>query len=603
MTLFKSPLILRLTLWFLLLSLIPIGIVLVFVQRQVRGAAVEQQLLLVSDQARRFALQVMHQPNRAQETAEEFSTENQSAFLLNDNGTYLVHSDLTKVGTSALDDLSPDLLQNLLSENHTAVDNSIHNQYIGGARLNSGEVAVVVTNSEVSLARINDLSRGILWQLAVGLLITSLAGGTAIVVVLGPIIQLSKFADRLGSGELNAEFDNTDLEGELATLAKSLNTLAVRIRTSISTLEQRVSERTAELTERTAELEAANRKVRARAAQLEALAQVAHTAAAVRDLRELLPQIASAISENFGFYHVGVFLLDEAQEYAVLSATNSEGGRKMLERKHRLRVGQEGIVGYVTSSGNPRIAMDVGKDAVFFDNPELPDTHSEMALPLKSENRVIGALDVQSTERGAFANEDIQMLSLLADQVSLAIENARLFDETRGALAEAEVISRQFTREAWGHVPTENKLLGYRYNVAGAVPLNEPLDLSDLGKRKSRENQRDVNQVVVPIALRGETIGMLVVQSPSTDKLNQEQIDLIKAVAERVALSAENARLFEETTRRAERERLVTDITGKIRSVNDPQAMIQTAMEELRKALGASRVDIVPQAVKGGQSS
>jgi GAF domain-containing protein len=323
----------------------------------------------------------------------------------------------------------------------------------------------------------------------------------------------------------------------------------------------------------------------------------------MRDLRELLPRIATTISENFGFYHVGVFLLDEANEYAVLSATNSEGGQKMLERKHRLRVGREGIVGNVTSRGEPRIVMDVGKDAVFFDNPELPDTHSEMALPLKSGTQIIGALDVQSVERGAFTEEDIQMLSLLADQVSLAIENARLFDETRSALAEAETISRQFTREAWGRVPAENKLLGYRYNVAGAVPLKELVDLSDLNKRKGRENQNEVNQVVIPIELRGESIGTLVVQSPSTDKLNQEQIDLIKAVAERVALSAENARLFEETTRRAERERLVTDITGKIRSVNDPQAMVQTAMEELRRALGASRVEVIPQAVKGAESS
>jgi GAF domain-containing protein len=370
-----------------------------------------------------------------------------------------------------------------------------------------------------------------------------------------------------------------------------------------TSLEQRVTERTNELVQRGAELEGANRQVRRRAGQLEALAQVAHTISSVRDLRELLPRIATTISENFGFYHVGVFLLDEAHEYAVLSATNSEGGKKMLERKHRLRIGQEGIVGNVTSTGEPRIAMDVGTDAVFFDNPELPDTHSEMALPLKSGKHMMGALDVQSTQRGAFSHEDIQMLGLLADQVSLAIENARLFDETRSALAEAEAISRQFTREAWGRVPAEHRLLGYRYNIAGAVPLNELLDLSELGKRKSRENQKEASQVVIPIELRGETIGSLVVQSPSTEKLNQEQIDLIKAVAERVALSAENARLFEETTRRAERERLVTDITGKIRSVNDPQAMIQTAMEELRKALGASRVDIVPQAVKGGESS
>jgi GAF domain-containing protein len=243
--------------------------------------------------------------------------------------------------------------------------------------------------------------------------------------------------------------------------------------------------------------------------------------------------------------------------------------------------------------------MDVGQDAVFFNNPELPDTHSEMALPLRSEDRIVGAIDVQSTERGAFTDEDIQTLGLLADQVSQAIDNARLFEETRSALAEAQAVGRQFTREAWGRVPVEHKLFGYRYSLTGAAPLHEPVDHSDLNPRRSREPQ--TSQVIVPIELRGEKIGTLVVQNPSNNMLNQTQIDLIKAVAERVALAAENARLFEETTRRAERERLITDITGKIRSVNDPQTMIQTAVEELRKALGASRVEVIPQAVKGSE--
>lgn len=404
------------------------------------------------------------------------------------------------------------------------------------------------------------------------------------------------------AGMINLLIDRLRTALARAEANERAQTEANRELTSLKdTLEQRIRERTQELTQRGSELEAANRQIQRKASQLEALAQVAQTVASVRDLRQLLPQIATTISENFGFYHVGVFLLDEAGEYAVLSATNSEGGQKMLERRHRLRVGQEGIVGYVTATGKPRIALDVGRDAVFFDNPELPDTHSEMALPLKSEHHVMGALDVQSTEPEAFTDEDVQMLSLLADQVTLAIENARLFDETRSALAEAEAISRQFTREAWSRMPVEHKLLGYRYNVAGAVPLSEPLDLSQPVQSKSRESQKELNQVVIPIELRGETIGTLVVQSASTDKYNQEQIDLVKAVAERVALSAENARLFEETTRRAERERLVTDITGKIRSVNDPQSMIQTAMEELRKALGASRVEVIPQSVSGAQ--
>ena len=367
------------------------------------------------------------------------------------------------------------------------------------------------------------------------------------------------------------------------------------------TLEQRVEVRTEELRQRRLELEDANRQIERRAGQLAALAQVMRAITSVRDLQELLPQIAGVISDKFGFYHVGVFLIDEAGEYAILSAANSQGGRKMLVRNHRLRVGEEGIVGYVTSTGEPRVALDVGKDPVFFNNPDLPETHSELALPLRIDRRVVGALDVQSQATGAFSDEDVQMLSLLADQVSLAIENARLFDETKTALAEAEAVSRQFVREAWSRLPAEHQLVGYRYSVAGASPLQEPIDLMSQATPISQGRPAETGQVVVPIRLRGETIGTLVVQSPSQETMNQDQLDLINAVAERVALSAENARLFEETTRRAERERLVSDITSKIRGTHDPQAMVQTAIDELRKALGASRVEVVPQSVQGAE--
>ena len=383
------------------------------------------------------------------------------------------------------------------------------------------------------------------------------------------------------------------LEKEIRRSKTSLKELGL-LNINLTHAQTDLEKRTTELSQRGLELESANEQIQRRAAQFEALAEVTQAITSVRDLQELLPGIAAVISEKFGFYHVGVFLLDEAREYAVLSATNSAGGRQMLERRHRLLVGKQGIVGNVTATGEPRIAMDVGVDAVFFDNPELPDTHSEMALPLKSAGLVVGALDVQSTERGAFTDEDVQMLGLLANQASLAIENARLFDETRSALAEAEAVGRQLTREVWGHLPAEHNLLGYRYSLSVASPLEKPVELADSGKDKHAESSR----VAIPIELRGETIGTLVVQSHSSEALNRDQIDLIKAVAERVALSAENARLFEETSRRAERERLVTDITGKIRSVHNPQAMIQTAMEELRNALGASRVEVIPQAVK-----
>jgi GAF domain-containing protein/HAMP domain-containing protein len=416
--------------------------------------------------------------------------------------------------------------------------------------------------------------------------------------ITAPLVAVTRTAQELAKGNLAARADVSE-QNEIGTLASTLNSMATELKESIDSLELRVAERTTEVQQRSLELESANKQIQRRATQFEALAQVAQSIASISDLQELLPHITNVVSRQFAFYHVGIFLLDEANEYAVFSAANSEGGRKMLERKHRLRVGEQGIVGNVTATGNPRVAMDVGADAVFFNNPDLPDTHSEMALPLRSGTRIIGALDVQSTERAAFSNEDIQMLTLLADQVSLAIDNARLFDETRRALAESETIGRQVTREAFAKLSVEQNLVGYQYNITGAKPLEAPIELKGTPKGEGKQNQTGAGQILVPIELRGEIIGTLAVQSPTASALTQDQIDLIKAVAERVALAAENARLFDETTRRAERERLVSDITSKIRSVNDPQLMIQTAMEELRSALGASRVEVIPQVVQG----
>ncbi|MDX1379026.1 MAG: GAF domain-containing protein, partial [Anaerolineales bacterium] len=301
------------------------------------------------------------------------------------------------------------------------------------------------------------------------------------------------------------------------------------------TLEQQVHARTVELEARGTELESALTQIRRRAGQFEALAQVSRSIITIRDLNELLPRVASVISDTYGFYHVGIFLLDEINEYAVLTAANSEGGQKMLERRHRLKVGEQGIVGSVTGTGEPRIALDVGADAIFFNNPDLPDTHSEMALPLRSGDEIIGALDVQSTESGAFTDEDVQTLSLLADQVSLAIENARLFEDSNKALSELQLVMRQSTRDAWKNISKQQNLLGYRYNTMGAFPLDEPVELADSSEGKSKAQRGKAGKILVPIELRGEVIGNLVVQSPTKGRWNEDEQDLIKAVAERVA--------------------------------------------------------------------
>src|SRR6185436_19247605 len=185
--------------------------------------------------------------------------------------------------------------------------------------------------------------------------------------------------------------------------ATAFNIMTAQLRNLISNLEQRVQERTNALEER--------------ASELRTVSDVARTLTSVQDLDTLLSEITRLVSERFGFYHVGIFLLDEAHEFAVLRASNSDGGARMLNRHHKLKLDSNSIVGYATTHNEVRIALDVGTESIYFNNPDLPDTRSEMALPLRISGRVIGTLDVQSTEPNAFSEEDAAILSILADQV------------------------------------------------------------------------------------------------------------------------------------------------------------------------------------------
>jgi GAF domain-containing protein/HAMP domain-containing protein len=396
-----------------------------------------------------------------------------------------------------------------------------------------------------------------------------------------PLKSLIKTANEIIAGNFEAKTEVRSKD-EIGTLAQTLNTMTDNLRELVQSLEQRVKERTQEL-------EIALQKGEQRGRQYEAVTKVSQAISTIQNIQELLPHITEVISKQFGFYHVGIFLNDPNDQYAILSAANSTGGQKMLNRGHQLKIGEQGIVGYVTDTGRPRIALDVGDDVTFFNNPDLPDTRSEMALPLKIAGRIIGALDVQSTEANAFSDEDVEVLSTLADQVSLAIQNARLYQQMERSLAEAEVISRQYLRDTWSRLTDEQKVSGARYTISGSTTFEESMPLP--------QGTQDRQTISVPIRLRGETIGTLSVLAPKQEFVNQDQMDLIKAVAERVAISAENARLFEQTTRRAEREHMVSEITAKIRETNDPDEMLKRAVEELQRALNVTRIDIVPQKI------
>jgi GAF domain-containing protein len=343
-------------------------------------------------------------------------------------------------------------------------------------------------------------------------------------------------------------------------------------------LEIRVQERTASLEKQ--------------ALELQAVSTVARAIATVQDINKLLPEITQLVSDQFGFYHSGIFLLDKTKEYAVLSAANSEGGKRMLDRQHKLKLDANSIVGYSTSRGEPRIALDVGTDAVYFNNPDLPDTRSEMSLPLRIGNNVIGALDVQSTISNAFSEEDIAILSTLADQITIAIENARLFSESREALKESEETFTRYVKQEWSSFTSQAKSTGYLFDGNRITPL----DAKD--KRKKAQSlpqtgrltlEKDARELVVPIRLRGKIIGFLDVKSKNEKrKWTQDDTILLEAAAERAALAIENARLVETSQRRASRERTIGEISTKIGAVSDLDAIMQAAVEELGRRIGGA---------------
>lgn len=347
-------------------------------------------------------------------------------------------------------------------------------------------------------------------------------------------------------------------------------------------LETRIHERTVSLEKR--------------ASQLQTVSSLARTIASVQDLDVLLPNIARLVSEQFNFYHTGIFLLDNARSNAVLKAASSEGGQRMLAREHQLPLDSESIVGYVTSRGEPRIALEVGADAVYLNNPDLPDTRSEIALPLRVSGKVIGALDVQSTETNAFSEEDVEVLSTLADQVAIAIENARLFGDAQKALAESRSTFEKYVQQEWSNFVQQVRHTGFTFDGKQVTVLD------NASKRETSravaqtgslvlEKGKSSSTVSIPIKLRGQVLGVLDVRSKGGPRdWSREEIMLLEAAAERAALALENARLLESAQRRAARERTIGEISSRIGSVSDFNSILRATVEEMGRRIGAAEV-------------
>jgi GAF domain-containing protein/HAMP domain-containing protein len=418
------------------------------------------------------------------------------------------------------------------------------------------ELSTILLKEQGSLFRLILIFFGSLALLVIG-------GMVAANYLMGPIIDIRDAAGRISKGELTFRITKIPQTRELAEVAVYLNMLTTNLSDSINALEQRVAERTTELARKVDYLRAAS--------------YIASQTAEVQDLSSLLNTVVRLVSDQFGFYHTGIFLINETGAEAVLQAASSEGGWQMIEVGYSLPVAGQSVVGYAAAQKKPRITLDVGPEAVLFNNPDLPMTRSEVALPLLVRNKVLGVLDIQSDKPQAFNQQDIDVLETLANQVAIAIDNARLLDESQATYMQLEALTTLRARETWSRKLREQKRV-FTYTPLGLSAEKAPSE--------------DGNELAIPISLRGQRIGKISIARKGDAQWNKTDEDLLMEVASQVGLAVDNIRLLEEATERAKQEQIVGEMAFRFSQALDIDSLLQTAARELGQLPGVEEAAV-----------
>ncbi len=368
-----------------------------------------------------------------------------------------------------------------------------------------------------------------------------------------PLEQLIYAASGVSQGNLDLKIPGSWVV-EFQGLADSLNQLTSRVQTLLSERDE---------------------MIKTRARQFEITAQIGRMIAAERDFDHLLDLTVNAICEQLEHYHAQIFLLDDLRQNAVLRASTGDTGKKLLARGHKLAVGSKSVIGQVTESGEAVLASDTRHADFWLPNPLLPATRSELAIPVRLGGRILGALDVQSTEPDVFDEETIVALQTVADQLAVAINNAQLFNEKEGLLSASVQLTQTLTRESWESYISQresDRLVGFQYDLTEVKPVSPEPGGSD-------NNGHDI---LLPIALRDQVIGSLQAQQPEGVVWSDEDKNLVGQVLDRVALALENARLFEQTQLSLKETNRLYRASQQIAAANDINALAEELIDFLR---------------------
>jgi len=467
-------------------------------------------------------------------------------------------------------------------------DESGNEWLANGIELTNGWAVIAQQQKSEVFAKLNNVGRVSATIIAVGSLVLLILIWQAIRRVVQPVNDLTKTASAIASGDLS-RVAPVDSEDEIGTLARAFNAMTAQLRNSLSGLEKQVAERTLDL--------------EVRSSYLQASTEVGQIAASILDPQQLSQNVVDLIQDRFSLYYVGLFQTDQNKEWAVLKAGTGTAGQNLLAKGHRIRIGS-GMIGWCIANAQARIALEAGGDPIRLATSELPDTRSEAALPLRSRNQVIGALTLQSVIAGAFDKDNIAVFQILADQVAIALDNARLFAESQDTLNTMQTIYGEMSREAWTKLLHEQTAVAYRGDTQGISALQGVAELpgdtslyqaqlNNLAESEIHTGGGDRSSLEIPITVRGNVIGVLDTRKAAENPMwKPEEVAVVQTVAEQLGLALESAQLYRESQYRAERERLISQITAQMRESLDVDTVLQTAAREMLRALGLQDIAI-----------
>ena len=391
-----------------------------------------------------------------------------------------------------------------------------------------------------------------------------------------PIEQLQEQVNNLGHGDLETRI-RVSTSDQIGTLARSMDQARVDLRQISQNLQDQVA--------------SAERRTR----ELQAAAEVSRAVGAFLDLDELLSRVVMSVSLQFGFYHTAVFLIDEAREWIELQVGVDMQGQQRLQG-YRLQVGKEGIVGRVAMNGEAYVVSDIDQDPLYVSHPDLPDTKSEAALPLKARGEIIGVLDIQSMEEMVFDQISVAVLQTLADQVAMAISNARLWQASQKQLQALERAYSEYGQEAWTRVVEAQRGWSYRYRNDQVGPAGDvwyPEMSGAVWEGRVVHDRAEQEALAIPVRIRNQVVGVIDARKPEgMGNWSKAEVDLLQSLVGRLEQALEAAQLYQDTQQRAMREQAIGQITAQFTQAFDMDTLLRVATRELGQLPHVAEVSV-----------